>query len=124
MGLALQQFVDKDEKDAIGEIVKLQLHHTQETLSKKNIRDEDIEKEVVKETERSRAEEPSQEENERRRKVSLLNAEFPCSRLLKISIVFLIKLLEDAMRQSRSKKQNYVPLEEEVEVEITRATRG
>ena len=72
MGLALQEFVDKDEKDAIGEIVKLQLRDTQKTLSTKNIRDEDIVKEVIKETERSRAEEPSQEEEARTRKVCCL----------------------------------------------------
>ena len=70
MGLALQEFVDKDEKEAIGEIVKLQIRDTQKTLSTKNIRDEDIVQEVIKETERSRAEEPSQEEEARTRKVS------------------------------------------------------
>ena len=69
MALALQEFVDKDEKEAIGEIVKLQLRDTQKTLSTKKLRDEDIVKEVIKETERSRAEEPSQEEEARTRKV-------------------------------------------------------
>ncbi len=73
MGLALQEFVDKDEKEAIGEIVKLQIRDTQKTLSTKNIRDEDIVQEVIKETERSRAEEPSQEEEARTRKVSTEN---------------------------------------------------
>lgn len=70
MGLALQEFVDKDEKEAIGEIVKLQLRDTQKALSLKNLRDEnDIVQEVIKETERSRAEEPSQEEEATTRKV-------------------------------------------------------
>ena len=69
MGLALQEFVDKDEKDAIGEIVKLQLRDTQKTMSTKKVRDEDIVNEVIKETERNRAEEPSQEELARTRKV-------------------------------------------------------
>lgn len=71
MGLALQEFVDKDEKQAICEIVKLQLRDTQKTLSTRNVRDEDIVKEIIKETERSRAEEPSQEEQERTRQVAL-----------------------------------------------------
>lgn len=71
MGLALKEFVDKDEKEAIGEIVKLQLRDTQKILSEKKFRDEDIISEVVKETERSRAEQPSQEEEARTRKVCL-----------------------------------------------------
>lgn len=69
MGFALQEFVEKDEKEAIGEIVKLQLRDTQKVLSTRKIRDEDIVKEVIKQTERSRAEEPSQEEQTRTRKV-------------------------------------------------------
>lgn len=69
MALALEEFVDKDENDALGEMVKLQLRDTQKTMSTKKFRDEDLVNVVIKETERSRAEEPSQEEIARTRKV-------------------------------------------------------
>jgi double-strand break repair protein MRE11 len=73
MGLALQEFLDKDEREAIKEIVKLQLHDTQKALSTKNLRGKDIVQEVVKETERSRTEELSQEEEARTRKVFFIS---------------------------------------------------
>ena len=69
MSLALKEFVDKDEKEAIAEIVKLQLRDTQKVLTTRNVRDEDIVQEVINETERSRVEEVSQEEQEKTRQV-------------------------------------------------------
>ena len=71
MGLALKEFVDKDEKDALVEIVKLQLRDTQKVLSTRNIRDEDIVQEVINETERSRVEQLSPEEVAKTRKVAI-----------------------------------------------------
>ena len=69
LGLALKEFVEKDENDAIAEMVNLQIDDTRKAISTKNFRDEDIVSEVVKETERSRTEEPTKEEVARTKKV-------------------------------------------------------
>ena len=53
MAQALREFVEKDEKEAISTLVKWQLNQAQEHLKKRgNIREDDIEVEVRKHTDR------------------------------------------------------------------------
>lgn len=73
MAQALREFVEKDEKEAISALVKWQLDQAQKHLkARRNVREENIETEVVKHTEtvRQREEEDDTIETEDIRKVS------------------------------------------------------
>ncbi|KAL5018607.1 hypothetical protein ScPMuIL_004329 [Solemya velum] len=48
MGEAVQEFVDKEEKEAISELVKYQLQKTQNYLKHRNAKEEDVDKEVMR----------------------------------------------------------------------------
>jgi len=65
MAQALREFVEKDEKEAISTLVKWQLNQAQEHLKKRrNIREDNIEGEVLKHTEEVRQKEEENEDND------------------------------------------------------------
>ena len=65
MAQALREFVEKDEKEAISALVKWQLNQAQEHLKKRrNIREDNIEGEVLKHTEEVRQKEEENEDND------------------------------------------------------------
>lgn len=73
MAQALREFVEKDEKEAISALVKWQLDQAQKHLkARRNVREDNIETEVVKHTEavRQREEEDDTRETEDIRKVN------------------------------------------------------
>ena len=65
MAQALREFVDKDEKDAISTLVKWQLNQAQGHLKKRqNVREDNIEVEVLKHTEQVRQKEEEDEDHD------------------------------------------------------------
>ena len=65
MAQALREFVEKDEKDAISALVKWQLDQAQEHLkTRRNVREDNIETEVLKHTEQIRQKEGEDDEED------------------------------------------------------------
>ncbi|XP_029458214.1 double-strand break repair protein MRE11 isoform X2 [Rhinatrema bivittatum] len=83
MGEAVQEFVDKEEKDAIEELVKFQLEKTQRFLKERRIEEEKIDEEVrrFRETRRTNATEEDEEVREAmsRARAHRSNADDPAS---------------------------------------------
>lgn len=74
MAQALREFVEKDEKEAISALVKWQLDQAQKHLkTRHNVREDNIETEVLKHTEQMRQKEEDHDDNDAEdiRKVSL-----------------------------------------------------
>lgn len=74
MAQALREFVEKDEKEAISALVKWQLDQAQKHLkTRHNVREDNIETEVLKHTEQMRQKEEDDDDNDAEdiRKVSL-----------------------------------------------------
>ena len=65
MAQALREFVEKDEKEAISALVKWQLDQAQKHLkTRRNIREDNIEGEILKHTEEIRQKEEDHEDND------------------------------------------------------------
>ena len=74
MGKALREFVDKDEKDAIPELVKWELGKVQDELFKRNAKEENIKDLVVNVKEKKENEVNDEEEDEEIEKVSYFSS--------------------------------------------------
>ena len=65
MAQALREFVEKDEKEAISTLVKWQLDQAQKHLkTRQNVREDNIETEVLKHTEQIRQKEGEDDEED------------------------------------------------------------
>ena len=78
MAQAMQEFVDKDEKDAISSLVKWQLDTAQKYLKQRNIREDDIQNEIERHVgmRKQREEAHNEEDAEQVRKVNNIHLWF------------------------------------------------